>query len=131
MSPQPLLDCHATRFLAHDWNYYHANIFVDRDMFMRYQGGGVGHLYMHEIERWLWETGWGCDIPDSDNPETHTAEEDDDQRWQEEAGEGSDLEGESDSDSEDSESDEGDSEGDEEILEDEETLEGAFGYSAF
>ncbi|KAF7785232.1 hypothetical protein Agabi119p4_1397 [Agaricus bisporus var. burnettii] len=26
-----------------DWNFYYANIFVDRDMYMRYQGGGVGH----------------------------------------------------------------------------------------
>ncbi|KXN91848.1 hypothetical protein AN958_11788 [Leucoagaricus sp. SymC.cos] len=27
----------------HDWQYYYANIFVDCDMFMRYQGGGVGY----------------------------------------------------------------------------------------
>ncbi|KAI3616934.1 hypothetical protein WG66_004167 [Moniliophthora roreri] len=26
-----------------DWNYYNVNIFVDRDMFMRYRGGGIGH----------------------------------------------------------------------------------------
>ena len=26
MNPQPLPDCHATRFLAHDWNYYYANM---------------------------------------------------------------------------------------------------------
>ena len=35
--------------------------FVDRDMFMRYRGGGVGHLYMRAIEVWLAETGWGSD----------------------------------------------------------------------
>ena len=28
-------------------------------MFMRYRGGGVGHLYMRAIEVWLTETGWG------------------------------------------------------------------------
>ena len=28
-------------------------------MFMRYRGGGVGHLYMRTIEHWLAETGWG------------------------------------------------------------------------
>ena len=38
-----------------------ANRFVDRDMFMRYRGGGVGHLYMRAIEVWLAETGWGSD----------------------------------------------------------------------
>ncbi|KAI0071897.1 hypothetical protein K474DRAFT_1577559, partial [Panus rudis PR-1116 ss-1] len=26
-----------------DWNLYYVNIFVDRDMFMWYLGGGVGH----------------------------------------------------------------------------------------
>ncbi|KAH9953049.1 hypothetical protein BGW80DRAFT_1185385 [Lactifluus volemus] len=26
-----------------DWRYYYVNIFVDRDMFMRYSGEGVGH----------------------------------------------------------------------------------------
>ncbi|KAJ7712350.1 hypothetical protein DFH07DRAFT_683203, partial [Mycena maculata] len=26
-----------------DWRYYYVNLFVDRDMFMRYVGGGVGH----------------------------------------------------------------------------------------
>jgi hypothetical protein len=28
MHPQPLLDCHATRFLTHDWNCYYANMCV-------------------------------------------------------------------------------------------------------
>ena len=42
-------------------------------MFMRYRGGGVGHLYMRTIEAWLVKTGWGADdlqMPkssDSDN----------------------------------------------------------------
>jgi len=28
MDPQPLMDCHATRFLKHDWNYYYSNMCV-------------------------------------------------------------------------------------------------------
>ncbi|KAK7025783.1 hypothetical protein R3P38DRAFT_3316409 [Favolaschia claudopus] len=31
-----------------DWRYYYVNFFVDRDMYMRYRGGGVGH-YRLEI----------------------------------------------------------------------------------
>ncbi|KAI6160827.1 hypothetical protein EDD17DRAFT_1828057, partial [Pisolithus thermaeus] len=26
-----------------DWDWYYVNMFVDHDMFMRYQGGGVSH----------------------------------------------------------------------------------------
>ncbi|KAJ6544942.1 hypothetical protein B0H10DRAFT_1658457, partial [Mycena sp. CBHHK59/15] len=26
-----------------DWKYHYVNFFADRDMFMRYLGGGVGH----------------------------------------------------------------------------------------
>ncbi|KAF9784349.1 hypothetical protein BJ322DRAFT_1007005 [Thelephora terrestris] len=33
-----------------DWETYYVNQFVDRDMFMRYRGGGVGHKYMREVE---------------------------------------------------------------------------------
>ncbi|THH19983.1 hypothetical protein EUX98_g8669 [Antrodiella citrinella] len=29
------------------WRYYYVNIFVDRDMYMRYRGGGVGHTPLH------------------------------------------------------------------------------------
>ncbi|KAG8761981.1 hypothetical protein FRC12_009250 [Ceratobasidium sp. 428] len=31
-----------------DWNYYYVNRFVDRDMLMRYIGGGVGHCWRAE-----------------------------------------------------------------------------------
>jgi len=33
--------------------------FADRDMFMRFRGGGVGHMYMRQVEPWLDATGWG------------------------------------------------------------------------
>ncbi|THG93150.1 hypothetical protein EW026_g8010 [Hermanssonia centrifuga] len=32
-----------------DWVYYYVNMFVDRDMFMRYLGGGVGHHALNVI----------------------------------------------------------------------------------
>ncbi|KAG2136442.1 hypothetical protein DEU56DRAFT_756347 [Suillus clintonianus] len=38
---------------AYDWNYFYVNMFVDRDMFMRYRGGGVGHKPIHEATRCL------------------------------------------------------------------------------
>ncbi|KAG9103428.1 hypothetical protein FRC06_010846 [Ceratobasidium sp. 370] len=30
-----------------DWGYYYVSRFVDRDMFMRYLGGGIGHYNQH------------------------------------------------------------------------------------
>ncbi|KAH9932168.1 hypothetical protein B0H21DRAFT_867145 [Amylocystis lapponica] len=36
-----------------DWQYYYVNIFVDRDMFMRFRGGGVGHHGIREISQRL------------------------------------------------------------------------------
>ena len=39
-------------------------------MFMRFQGGSVGHTFMRVLETWLTETGWGSDItPDVAVPE--------------------------------------------------------------
>ena len=35
----------------------------DHDMFMRFHGGGVGHLYMRQIKPWLDATGWGASWP--------------------------------------------------------------------
>ena len=36
---------------------------VDRDMFMRFRGGGIGHRYMRQVEPWLDATGWGASWP--------------------------------------------------------------------
>ncbi|KAJ2913887.1 hypothetical protein MD484_g6527, partial [Candolleomyces efflorescens] len=37
-----------------DWNYFYVNIFVDRDMFMRYRGGGIGHVDTRAaVDVWL------------------------------------------------------------------------------
>jgi hypothetical protein len=32
-------------------------------MFMRFRGGGIGHMYMRPIEPWLDRTGWGNSWP--------------------------------------------------------------------
>ena len=32
-------------------------------MFMRFHGGGIGHMYMRQIEPWLDATGWGTTWP--------------------------------------------------------------------
>ena len=65
-----------------DWKHFNVNMYVDhilpvtsvshpsnplsladRDTFMRFRGGGVGHMYMHHIEPWLDGTGWGTSWP--------------------------------------------------------------------
>ncbi|KAJ7858960.1 hypothetical protein B0H14DRAFT_3447001 [Mycena olivaceomarginata] len=46
-----------------DWRYHYVNFFVDRDMFMRYLGGGVGHYQVN--------------VPDED-PEESAQQYDDD-----------------------------------------------------
>ncbi|KAG6853156.1 hypothetical protein C0991_006486 [Blastosporella zonata] len=33
-----------------DWVYYYVNMFVDRDMYMRYTGGGVGHYHVELLQ---------------------------------------------------------------------------------
>ena len=147
MGPEPLPGCHATRFLTDDWNHYYANMyvshyflliiqsnkciisFVDRDMFMRYRGGGVGHKYMRAIEKWLGETGWGCKIPDIPVSEPQIVAEGEGGLQQEPI---SGEESEAESDSNDlHEVDKEDGSEDGEDGEDEETMEGEFGYSIF
>jgi hypothetical protein len=49
----------------------HSLRLVDRDMFMRFRGGGVGHLYMRHIEPWLDRTGWGASWPLLSNRDPH------------------------------------------------------------
>ncbi|KAL0564817.1 hypothetical protein V5O48_017221 [Marasmius crinis-equi] len=36
-----------------DWKYYHVNKFADRDFFMRYRGGAVGHVPFHKYQRYF------------------------------------------------------------------------------
>ena len=99
----------------------------DRDMFMRFRGGGVGHLYMRQIEPWLDATGWGASwpllrdrdpYPDQDSPrqesssdETDTEDENDQDDNSDEDEEMSDVEDDIEEDLEQSE--DSDEEGDE------------------
>jgi hypothetical protein len=55
-------------------------------MFMRYRGGGVGHIYMRAIEAWLAETGWGSD----DTPTFDTNEDSDSEGSSEDSGDSED-----------------------------------------
>ncbi|KAJ7443801.1 hypothetical protein FB451DRAFT_1568533 [Mycena latifolia] len=48
-----------------DWRYHYVNFFVDRDMFMRYFGGGVGHYQVK--------------VPDEDADEPELSESDDEE----------------------------------------------------
>ena len=115
---------------------------------MRYRGGGVGHKYMRLIEEWLYETGWGHEIPDIDVSEPHIVVEGEDQLQQEpipagevsDSGTGSDSDdlleldgGDDDDDDEEEEEEEEkmEGEGDSDEEEEEETIEGEFGYSNF
>ncbi|KAG2078852.1 hypothetical protein BDR04DRAFT_1165576, partial [Suillus decipiens] len=43
--------------LDQDWLYFYVNIFVDRDIFMRYRGGGVGHKISREWDKFLQSDG--------------------------------------------------------------------------
>jgi hypothetical protein len=110
-------------------------------MFMRYRGGGVGHLYMREVEEWLQETGWGQDILKvEEGPGDEVMEEDmpgsgeeseDEIMEKDMSGSGqessSDAESSTRGDVEDIELEEQDSE--EELFGDEETMEGENGYA--
>jgi hypothetical protein len=63
-----------------DWKHFRVNMYgmepstivpllshsfrlADRDMFMRFRGGGIGHMYMRHIEPGLNTTGWGSTWP--------------------------------------------------------------------
>ncbi|KAK7015137.1 hypothetical protein VNI00_019203 [Paramarasmius palmivorus] len=48
-----------------DWKTYYVNIFVDRDMFMRYRGGGIGHVDL-AVQR---STDEGQDMEDDEDLE--------------------------------------------------------------
>ncbi|KAJ7101024.1 hypothetical protein C8R43DRAFT_1048129 [Mycena crocata] len=48
-----------------DWRYHYVNFFVDRDMLMRYLGGGVGHYQVDVPD----EDADGPDLPDDEDPD--------------------------------------------------------------
>ncbi|KIK73974.1 hypothetical protein PAXRUDRAFT_82301, partial [Paxillus rubicundulus Ve08.2h10] len=36
-----------------DWQYFYINMFVDRDMFMHFRGGGIRHKMIHDWDKFL------------------------------------------------------------------------------
>ncbi|KAJ8595466.1 HAD-like protein [Rhizopogon salebrosus TDB-379] len=50
-----------------DWRYFYVNMFVDRDMFMRFRGGGVGHKVTREWDDFLQSDGAATKVEDSDD----------------------------------------------------------------
>ncbi|KAK2467956.1 hypothetical protein APHAL10511_000251 [Amanita phalloides] len=48
-----------------DWNMFYVNIFVDRDMFMRFRGGGVGHKSFQTAIHKFCDDRWSEELEDS------------------------------------------------------------------
>ncbi|TFY53971.1 hypothetical protein EVG20_g9898 [Dentipellis fragilis] len=59
-----------------DWTYFYVNIFVDRDMFMRFRGGGVGHKSTRDATRCFYDDHDPMDVPKDDNHDESAAETD-------------------------------------------------------
>ncbi|KZP03324.1 hypothetical protein FIBSPDRAFT_1055351 [Athelia psychrophila] len=92
-----------------DWNFYYVSRWVDRDMFMRFRGGGVGHRYARAFEHQLGEMAEMDELVVEDEDDTPIPEAN-------AAGPGSDSEGQTDSEGDDpegGEEDEEESDGDE------------------
>ncbi|KAJ7805433.1 hypothetical protein B0H13DRAFT_2387735 [Mycena leptocephala] len=105
-----------------DWRYHYVNFFVDRDMFMRYLGGGVGHYQVKVPD----EDADGPGLPDDDGddaeqPDPHLAHTPDASDVESEAEEDGPPEGSQE------EIDEGDDESGDEEEEEEEEEDGDFG----
>ncbi|KAI6041105.1 hypothetical protein EDC04DRAFT_2893503 [Pisolithus marmoratus] len=67
----------------HDWGYYYVNCFVDRDMFMRFRGGVIGHKAMRDWDEFLQCEGHGV----GGNGQAHDNEDDHDEPYEELASE--------------------------------------------
>ncbi|KAG2739152.1 hypothetical protein P692DRAFT_201873415 [Suillus brevipes Sb2] len=107
-----------------DWRYYYLNMFVDRDTFMRFRGGGIGHKAMWDWDEFL--QGEGCktqsiaqedsrrgdELDLEDEGEIEDLEEQDEEDTDEEDDEEGD-EDDDDDDEDDDDSDEDDDEDDE------------------
>ncbi|EFI26688.1 hypothetical protein CC1G_15459 [Coprinopsis cinerea okayama7 len=129
-----------------DWNYFHVNIFVDRDMIMRFRGDGVGHIATHDATKALLRDRDALDIPpdpgtessgSSQGMETGSPEEDEemdagedeDDNEEGDDGENEDDDGEDDDEDESEDDDEDESEDDDGDDDDSETSDGDGGDS--
>ncbi|OJA15138.1 hypothetical protein AZE42_07562 [Rhizopogon vesiculosus] len=60
-----------------DWHFYYINMFVDRDMFMRFRGGGIGHKATRDWDDILQHEGHGAeDVVRGDNEDADRGGED-------------------------------------------------------
>ncbi|KAG2033983.1 hypothetical protein BDR03DRAFT_935455 [Suillus americanus] len=97
-----------------DWRFHYVNIFVDRDMFMHFRGGGVGHKVTREWDNFLQSDRAPANTPDNneewDDVDMDTREdgEEDGEEEEGELDEGEDEEDEEDPDNRvEADSDEG------------------------
>ncbi|ETW80523.1 hypothetical protein HETIRDRAFT_418527 [Heterobasidion irregulare TC 32-1] len=74
-----------------DWEGYHINMFVDRDMFMRFHGGGIGHKGTWHLNASLLRDGQAAQVPEEPSDEAVDEQggaEDDDSEEESEEEEG-------------------------------------------
>ncbi|KAI0310493.1 hypothetical protein OF83DRAFT_1019709, partial [Amylostereum chailletii] len=62
-----------------DWEMFYINMFVDRDMFMRFRGGGVGHLSTRHLNRELEDDGEQGEEEHDEEDEDKDGDEDEDE----------------------------------------------------
>ncbi|KAL0062179.1 hypothetical protein AAF712_010934 [Marasmius tenuissimus] len=69
LSPKSLArvyeEFHEGRYVKeeYDWRHFYVNLFPDTDMFMRYRGGGIGHIEFYEFLRRLEAEATANDCP--------------------------------------------------------------------
>ncbi|ETW74958.1 hypothetical protein HETIRDRAFT_332168, partial [Heterobasidion irregulare TC 32-1] len=94
-----------------DWEGYHINMFVDRDMFMHFHGGGIGHKGTWHLNASLLRDGQAAQVPEEPSDEAVDeqggAEDDDseEESEEEEGEEGPLMEEEEEEEEEDSDND--------------------------
>ncbi|KIJ60802.1 hypothetical protein HYDPIDRAFT_116648 [Hydnomerulius pinastri MD-312] len=105
-----------------DWRYFYVNMFVDRDMFMRLRGGGIGHKATRDWDDFLQREGRkpqdgealqdeeDVDVEMQEGDEVDEEEEEEEEEEWEDIEEGGDHDGEEDGEDEDDNDDNEDDE---------------------
>ncbi|KAF8546686.1 hypothetical protein OG21DRAFT_1501891 [Imleria badia] len=70
-----------------DWRFFYVNIFVDRDIFMRFRGGGVGHKITRDWDKLLQREGRHNPPSEDSSDEGSSSDSEDDMEGNEELGE--------------------------------------------
>ncbi|KAG2029778.1 hypothetical protein BDR03DRAFT_1017973 [Suillus americanus] len=84
--PNPFVQPEAD--LNEDWLHFYVNMFVDQDMFMHYQGGGIGHAITCKWDEFLQSDGVQVMNEQAEELENEAGEEDRDEDKDEDEGEG-------------------------------------------